>query len=55
MTDRLEEAEDPEKARHQKISEYRSRFANPFKAASSGYVDDIIDPANLRSRIAGSF
>ncbi len=50
----IEEAVDPETARHQKISEYRSQFANPFKAASCGYVDDIIDPADLRNRIAGS-
>jgi acetyl-CoA carboxylase carboxyltransferase component len=48
----IDEAEDPETARHEKIAEYRSRFANPFKAASSGYVDDIIDPADLRSRLA---
>ena len=50
----IDAAEDPETARHQKIAEYRSQFANPFKAASSGYVDDIVDPVDIRNRIAGT-
>ncbi len=44
-------AENPERARQQKISEYRERFANPYVAASRGYVDDVIDPAETRGNV----
>ncbi len=36
-------AENPEEVRQQKIAEYRERFANPYVAASRGYIDDVID------------
>ncbi len=35
-----------------KTNEYREKFANPFVAASRGYLDDIIMPRNTRRRIA---
>lgn len=31
--------------------EYKEKFANPFKAAEYGYIDDIIEPRNTRFRI----
>jgi propionyl-CoA carboxylase beta chain len=31
--------------------EYRQKFANPFKAAERGYIDDIIEPRNTRPRL----
>ncbi|MEA3500347.1 MAG: acyl-CoA carboxylase subunit beta [Candidatus Marinimicrobia bacterium] len=31
--------------------EYREKFANPYIAASNGFVDDIIEPKNSRFRI----
>ena len=31
--------------------DYREKFANPFVAASRGYLDDIIMPRNSRRRI----
>ena len=33
-------------------AEYREKFANPFVAASRGYLDDIIMPRNSRRRIS---
>ncbi len=33
-------------------AEYREKFANPFVAASRGYLDDIIMPRNTRRRIS---
>ena len=30
-------------------SEYEERFANPYKAAERGYVDDVIDPRDTRA------
>ncbi|MFA8451070.1 MAG: acyl-CoA carboxylase subunit beta [Bacteroidales bacterium] len=46
--------EDPaEKAKYtqQKEEEYRQKFANPYNAASFGYIDDVIEPRNTRFRI----
>ncbi len=31
--------------------EYKEKFANPYKAAEYGYIDDIIEPRNTRFRI----
>ncbi len=36
----------------QREQEYKDRFANPFVAAERGYVDEVIQPANTRSRVA---
>ncbi len=33
-------------------AEYKARFANPFVAASLGYIDDVILPRDTRRRIA---
>ncbi len=41
-------AEDPAAVRQEKIVQYRERFANPYVAASHGYVDMVIDPADTR-------
>ncbi len=35
----------------QKETEYKEKFANPFYAASRGYLDDVIRPQNTRWRI----
>lgn len=44
----IAEAEDPVAMRESKIQEYRERFANPYVAASRGFVDTVIDPAETR-------
>ncbi len=35
-----------------RTNEYRQRFANPFVAASRGFIDDVIMPASTRPRLA---
>jgi acetyl-CoA carboxylase carboxyltransferase component len=45
------EADDPEAMRLQKIEEYKQKFANPFVAASKGYVDEVIEPSETRSML----
>ncbi len=35
-------------------AEYKARFANPFVAASLGYLDDVIMPRETRKRICRS-
>ena len=44
-------AENPEEMRKIKIQEYREKFANPYVAASYGYVDAVIQPAETRDFI----
>jgi propionyl-CoA carboxylase beta chain len=44
-------AEDPEAERDRRVEEYREQFANPYVAASRGYVDDVIEPQQTRPRI----
>jgi acetyl-CoA carboxylase carboxyltransferase component len=45
-------AEDPEQMRKLKVKEYTDKFANPYVAASSGYVDAVITPEDTRDYIA---
>lgn len=45
----LEEATDRDTLRAQRFAEYRDRFANPYVAASYGYVDDVIEPSQTRA------
>lgn len=47
----ISEAEDPEKARKQKIKEYKAKFSNPYVAASKGYIDAVIEPKETRNQI----
>jgi propionyl-CoA carboxylase beta chain len=41
----------PEETRLRLINEYRDKFANPYVAASKGYIDDVIDPRETRPRL----
>lgn len=45
------EAEDPETMRRQKVAEYKEKFANPYVAASKGYIDSVIVPGDTRKFI----
>ncbi|WP_346854112.1 acyl-CoA carboxylase subunit beta [uncultured Draconibacterium sp.] len=33
------------------VDDYRAKFANPYKAASLGYIDEIINPRDTRKKI----
>lgn len=44
-------ADDPVATRQQMIEEYKDKFANPYIAASRGYVDDVIEPDSTRPRL----
>jgi len=47
----LAKVEDPEQRRAKLVAEYRAKFANPYVAASRGYIDDIIEPRETRPRL----
>ncbi|MEO8083410.1 MAG: acyl-CoA carboxylase subunit beta [Ardenticatenales bacterium] len=47
----LAEAEDPVARKAELVADYRAKFANPYVAASWGYIDDIIEPRETRMRL----
>ncbi len=47
----ISRADDPEAATEERIEEYRKMFAHPYIAAGRGYLDDVIDPRETRSRL----
>ncbi len=47
----LAKGKNVEKRRQQLVKEYKEQFANPYIAASHGYIDDVIDPRNTRVRV----
>ena len=50
----IDAAEDKVAAKAKFVDEYRRKFANPFKAAELGFVDEVIYPRQTRARIIRS-
>ena len=48
-------AEDPQAKLQEKVEEYTDKFANPYKAAHRGYIDEVILPENTRSKLIRAF
>jgi acetyl-CoA carboxylase carboxyltransferase component len=44
-------AEDPEEKRAEHVAQFREQFGNPYAAAASGHVDDVILPSETRARL----
>jgi propionyl-CoA carboxylase beta chain len=49
--DAIAAADDPAAERARLVAEYEAQFANPYVAASHGYVDDVILPSETRARL----
>ena len=47
----LGKTDDPVKRKAELVAEYREKFANPYIAASRGYIDDVIEPRETRQRL----
>ncbi|MEW6033577.1 MAG: carboxyl transferase domain-containing protein [Chloroflexota bacterium] len=47
----IKNAPNPQETRQKLIDEYRDKFANPYVAASRGYVDEVIDPRETRPKL----
>jgi propionyl-CoA carboxylase beta chain len=47
----LDTAADAIAARAEKVSEFREKFANPYIAASRGFVDEVIRPRDTRRKL----
>src|SRR5579872_6163348 len=48
-------ADDKQAVREQKVAEFRDRFANPFIAAERGFIDDVIEPHETRTKVIHAF
>ena len=49
--DQIAASADSEGERARLVADYRARFANPYAAASRGYVDDVIEPHETRRKL----
>jgi acetyl-CoA carboxylase carboxyltransferase component len=47
----IAEASDPDGTRTRLVAEYREKFANPYVAASRGFLDAVIEPHETRPRL----
>jgi propionyl-CoA carboxylase beta chain len=47
----IEKAADPVAEKARLVEEYRKTFANPFKAAELGYIDEVLMPRDTRPRL----
>jgi propionyl-CoA carboxylase beta chain len=47
----IEQAADPAAFRAERTAEFREKFANPFVAASRGFVDEVIRPRETRTKL----
>jgi methylmalonyl-CoA decarboxylase alpha subunit len=51
----ISNSDNPAETRQEKIKEYRDTVANPYIAASRGFIDDVIVPSTTRPRIISAF
>ena len=51
----IKEANDPQKKLKEKELEYAELFANPYKAAARGYIDEVIKPSQTREKLIKAF
>jgi propionyl-CoA carboxylase beta chain len=51
----IAEAKDQEKMLQAKIDEYTEKFANPYKAAARGFIDEVIVPDQTRIKLIRAF
>jgi propionyl-CoA carboxylase beta chain len=48
-------AKDPAAKLKEKENEYIEHFANPYRAAERGYVDEVIRPEQTREKLIAAF
>jgi propionyl-CoA carboxylase beta chain len=51
----IQAADDPEAKLAEKEAEYASKFANPYRAARRGFIDEVILPKNSRRKLIKAF
>jgi len=51
----ISEAENPEEKLQEKVDEYTAKFANPYRAAHRGFIDEVIMPSETRDKLIRGF
>lgn len=51
----ISEAEDPTAKLNEKVDEYTRKFANPYRAAHRGYIDEVIYPDQTREKLIRAY
>ncbi len=51
----ISEAPDPVAKLNEKVDEYTRKFANPYRAAHRGYIDEVIYPDQTREKLIRAF
>ena len=51
----IAEAENPTEKLQEKVQDYTEKFANPYRAAFRGYVDEVIKPQETRRKLIRAF
>ncbi|HHH30235.1 MAG TPA: acyl-CoA carboxylase subunit beta [Polyangiaceae bacterium] len=51
----IKEADDPIAAKARFVADYREKFANPYKAANLGFIDEVLYPRMTRRRLVDAF
>jgi propionyl-CoA carboxylase beta chain len=51
----IADAENPEEKLQEKIDDYTSKFANPYRAAHRGFVDEVIMPSETREKLIRAY
>ncbi|QIP14636.1 acyl-CoA carboxylase subunit beta [Spirosoma aureum] len=51
----IAEADDPQAKLQEKVQDYTEKFANPYRAAHRGYIDEVIMPDRTRQKLIRAF
>src|SRR5687768_18585145 len=51
----IADAGDPAAKLNEKVEEYTRKFANPYRAAHRGYIDEVIYPDETREKLIRGF
>ncbi|MBC3786217.1 acyl-CoA carboxylase subunit beta [Spirosoma utsteinense] len=51
----IAEADDPQAKLQEKVLDYTEKFANPYRAAHRGYIDEVIMPDQTRHKLIRAF
>ena len=51
----IKASENPEEILKEKEAEYAEKFANPYRAAERGFIDEVIHPKDTRRKLIKSF
>ena len=49
----IADADHPDQIKNSLVKDYREKFANPYIAASRGFIDDVIEPSKTRQVLIG--